>query len=224
MMNICMMNCVQKQGSELAHSTVKGKQRSSLQLLKNFSPLFTQEFSRQRSKVPYLVYKWSHTSQMLTQPTKSKSCSLEAWAQDNTAQALAGLFLANPTEGFVLRPIPHGPGPAPGQSHPATGVYKPSHPPPFSGLFFLLGVWSACCGFQQSVWVGLGTEARVASKIEIYNSQSSNTKIRERRFVFLVLLTVAILICFVTQAKSTNSLIFLSDKKYWQCVYLKGHG
>lgn len=49
-------------------------------------------------------------------------------------------------------------------------------------------------------------------------------KIRERRFVFLVLLTVAILICFVTQAKSTNSLIFLSDKKYWQCVYLKGHG
>jgi len=48
-------------------------------------------------------------------------------------------------------------------------------------------------------------------------------KIRGRRFVFLVLLGVAILISFVTKAKSTSILIFLSDKKVL-VMCLKGHG
>lgn len=91
---------------------MKGKQRSSLQLPKNFSPPLTREYSGHRSKVSYLVDKQSHT--LKTQPTQSSSYSLQAWGQDNAAQALAGLsfwptlqrtcLLANPLALLLASP------------------------------------------------------------------------------------------------------------------------
>lgn len=63
MMNMCRMSRAQKWGSELPHSTVKGKQELSAAPEELPPSLHSRAF--QRSKLPYLVFKQSHTlSQM----------------------------------------------------------------------------------------------------------------------------------------------------------------
>lgn len=132
-----------------------------MQLLKNFSPLFTQKYSGQQSKVPYLVYKPSYTlSQVLKAQLNPQQTPLFTGlgAGQHCPSPPRTLFLASPAERHDFWPIPIAPGPAPGQSHPAAGYINFHTPPPFSGLPFCLvygGFCSFWCDLQQPGWVGL---------------------------------------------------------------------